>query len=351
MQLGISTFGEVAYENVSGQAVKAHQRMQELLLEAKLADEIGLDVFAVGEHHRSDFIISAPEVTLGAIAAVTKNIRLSSSVTVLSSADPVRVFQNFATVDLISNGRAEIMAGRGSFIESFPLFGYSLNDYDELFAEKLELLVQINKNEKISWKGKHRASIQNLGIYPRPYQQALPIWIAVGGTPASAVRAGKMNLPMTVAILGGMPAQFVPFVNLYRQSALEAGHNPDKLQLAINSQFYIAEDSQTAASEFYPSYELLMNRVGRERGWSPMTRQQFEFLRSPDGPLFVGSVQDIIDKLRYQHKLFNNTRFLGQIIKGALPHEKILRSIELFGTEVAPVIRKELGITPELQEK
>ncbi len=343
MELGISTFGEVSPEGVSGNAVQSSIRMQELLAEAKLADKIGLDVFAVGEHHRPDFIISAPEVALGAIAAVTKNIKLSSSVTVLSSADPVRTFQNFATVDLLSNGRAEIMAGRGSFIESFPLFGYNLNDYDALFEEHLDLLVKINKYEIISWSGKHRPSIKNLGVYPRPLQAVLPIWLAVGGTPESAVRAGTMNLPMTLAILGGKPAQYVPFVNLYRQAAKEAGHNIDALQLGINSQFYVADDSQTAADEFYPTYEILMNRVGKERGWSPMTRQQFEYLRLPEGPLFVGSVQQVIDKILYQHKLFKHTRFLAQMVKGTVPHEKIMHAIELFGTEVAPAVRKELN--------
>ena len=340
MELGISTFGEVKPEGVSGHAAESFLRMQEIIAEGQLADEVGLDVFALGEHHRPDFIISAPEVALGAIAAVTKNIRLSSSVTVLSSADPVRVFQNFATLDLVSGGRAEIMAGRGSFTESFPLFGYSLNDYDTLFAEKLEMLLRINESEIISWKGKFRAPFMQRGIYPRPYQPALPIWLAVGGTPASAKRAGRLNLPMTVAILGGKPAQFVPFINLYRQAALEAGHDVEKLQLGINSQFYVAEDSEQAADEFYPSYEILMNRVGLERGWHPMTREQFEYLRMPDGPLFVGSVKEITEKIIYQHGLFKHTRFLAQIVKGYISHDKVLRAIELFGTQVAPAVRK-----------
>ena len=344
MELGISTFAEVTPDGVSGKAINAHQRMQELLAEGKLADDIGLDVFAMGEHHRPDFIISAPEVALAAIAAITKNIKLSSSVTVLSSADPVRVFQNFATLDLISNGRAEIMAGRGSFTESFPLFGYDLKDYNELFIEKLELLVKINQQEIITWKGKHRAPIYQLGVYPRPYQASLPIWLAVGGTPGSAVRAGKMNIPMTLAILGGRPSQYVPFVNLYRQSAKDAGHKIEDLQLGINSQFYIAEDSQAAADEFYPTYATLMNRVGKDRGWSPMTREQFDYLCMPDGPLFVGSVQQIIDKILYQSELFKHTRFLAQLVKGEVPHAKILKSIELLGTQVAPAVRKALAV-------
>lgn len=340
MELGISTFGEVQPDGLAGKAVNAHQRMKELLEEVKLADEVGLDVFAFGEHHRPDFIISAPEVILGAAAAITKNIRLSSSVTVLSSADPVRTFQNFATVDLLSDGRAEIMAGRGSFIESFPLFGYDLKDYDALFTEKLDLLIKINQSEIVSWKGKHRTAIQNLGVYPRPYQSAIPIWLAVGGTPASAVRAGKMNLPMTIALLGGRADQFVPFVNLFRESAKNAGHDVSKLQLGISSQFYVAEDSKQAADEFYPPYEKLMNRVGKDRGWAPLNRQQFEYMRS-DGPLMVGNEQQVIDKIMYQHEIFQNTRFLAQLVTGYIPHIKVLKAIELYGTRIAPVIRKE----------
>jgi len=341
MELGISSFGEIIPDGVPGGALHAHRRVRELLEEIRLADEVGLDVFALGEHHRPDFVVSAPEVILAGAAAITKNIRLSSSVTVLSSADPVRVFQDFATLDLVSGGRAEIMAGRGSFIESFPLFGYDLKDYDELFSEKLDLLLKINKSEVVSWEGRHRAPIRNLGIYPRPLQPALPVWLAVGGTPASAVRAGKMNLPMTLAILGGAADQFVSFVNLYRQSATQAGHDAGQLRLGISSQFYVAEESGQAADEFYPSYEILMNRVGRERGWSAMNRQQFEYLRK-SGPLMVGSVQQVIDKIMYQHELFRNTRFLAQLVTGSIPHSKVLRAIELYGTRVAPVIRKEL---------
>ena len=317
--------------------------------EVKLADEVGLDVFAYGEHHRPDFVISAPEIMMAAAASVTKNIRLSSSVTVLSSADPVRVFQNFATVDLLSNGRAEIIAGRGSFIESFPLFGYDLNDYDELFTEKLDLLMQINKQEVVSWKGKHRAVLINQGVYPRPYQSSIPIWIGAGGTPASAVRAGKLGLPIAIAILGSAPGQFVPFVNLYRESAQKAGHDASKLGLAVSSQFYVAEGAQQAADEFYPSYEALMNRVGRDRGWSPMSKPQFEYLRN-DGPLVVGNVQQAIDKILQQHELFQNTRFLAQLVTGFTPHLKVLKAIELFGTQVAPAVRKELGIEKPIED-
>lgn len=341
MELGLYTFADMQPDKVSGRAVNAHRRIQELLEEIRLADEVGLDVFAVGEHHRPDYAISAPAVVLGAAAAVTKKIKLSSAVTVLSSDDPVRVFQSFATLDLISSGRAEIMVGRGSFIESFPLFGYDLNQYDELFAEKLELLLKINQNEIVSWKGKHRASLINLGVYPRPLQPALPIWQAVGGTPQSAVRAGTLGLPMALAIIGGYPDKFVPFINLYRDTSKKAGHG--LLPLGINSHVYVADSSQQAGDEFYPAYSAMMNRIGRERGWAPLRRMDFDAMRTPTGSLVVGSVQEVIDKILYEHSLFNNTRFLAQMSVGIVPHDKVLRSIELFGTKVAPAVRKALA--------
>jgi probable LLM family oxidoreductase len=312
------------------------------LKEAKLADETGLDVFALGEHHRADYVISSPEMILSAAAAITKNIKFISAVTVLSSADPVRVFQNFATLDLVSNGRAQIMAGRGSFIESFPLFGYDLNDYDELFIEKLDLLLNINQHEIVSWKGTHRAAIDNLGVYPRPLQPQLPIWIAVGGTPSSVVRAGSLNLPLTIAILGGSPVQFVQLTNLYRNAANKAGHDVDKLQLCINEHLYLADSSEQAKDEFWVIYEKIMNKIGKERGWGKMTRDHFEDLCEPGGPLLVGGVKEVTEKLIYQHKLFNNTRFLAQIISGDIAHEKIMHSIELFGKEVVPAVRASL---------
>ncbi|QEM04422.1 LLM class flavin-dependent oxidoreductase [Mucilaginibacter rubeus] len=340
MELGISTFGEIHPDGTSGNAVNAHKRVQELLEEVKLADEVGLDVYAFGEHHRPDFVISAPEILISAAAAITKNIRLSSSVTVLSSVDPVRTFQNFATADLVSGGRVEMIAGRGSFIESFPLFGFDLNDYDALFTEKLEMFLQINKQEIVSWQGNFRAPIRNQGVYPRPLQQEIPVWIGVGGTPASAKRAGALNLPMIIAILGSAPKHFVPFVELYRESAAKAGHDVSKLQLAISSQFYIAGTSQQAADEFYPSYEALMTRVGKDRGWSPMTREQFEYLRD-FGPLVVGDPQQAIDKIMQQYELFGNTRFVAQLVTGFTKHKDILKTIELYGTRVAPVVRKE----------
>jgi len=339
MQIGISSFGEVAPAHVASRDHAAAQRMQELLALARLADDVGLDVLALGEHHRPDFIISAPEVILAAVAAVTKRIRLSSAVTVLSSADPVRTFQNFATVDLISGGRAEILAGRGSFIESFPLFGHDLQDYDALFVEKLHLLLKINESEVISWQGKHRPSFTEKGVYPRPVQDKLPIWIGVGGTPASVIRAGQLGRPLTIAILGGAPAQYVPFTELYREAAQKAGHNAAQLPLAINCHFHAAETSEQAADEFFPPYSQLMNRVGRERGWSPMDRRHFDYLCGPQGPLLVGSPQEIIDKLFYQKKLFNNTRFLAQLVLEGISPESVLRSVGLLGTQVAPAVR------------
>jgi probable LLM family oxidoreductase len=339
MEFGISTFGEIQPDIVPGKAVNAHKRVQELLKEAKLADDIGLDVFALGEHHRKDYVISAPETILAAAAAITKNIKFISAVTVLSSADPVRVFQNFATLDLISNGRAEIMAGRGSFIESFPLFGYDLRDYDELFIEKLDLLLNINQHEIVSWKGTHRSAINNLGVYPRPLQQQLPIWIAVGGTPASVIRAGSLNLPLTLAILGGNPAHFTQLTNLYRHAGKKAGHDVSKLQLCINEHLYLADSSEQARDEFWGIYEKIMNKIGKERGWSKMTRDHFDASCEPDGPLLVGDVKEVTEKLIYQYKLFENTRFLAQIISGDIAHEKIMHSIELFGKEVVPAVK------------
>jgi len=341
MELGISTFGEVTPDGLSGKAVNANKRVQQLLAEVKLADEVGLDVFAFGEHHRPDFVISAPEILMSAAAAITKKIKLSTSVIVLSSADPVRTFQNLATVDLVSNGRAEIMAGRGSFIESFPLFGYDLKDYDKLFEEKLDLFLRINKQINVSWQGKFRPAIDNLGVYPRPLQAQLPIWLGVGGTPASAARAGKLNLPMIIAILGGPPHQFVPFADLYRETAKKAGHDVSQLQLGISTHFYVAEDSKQAADEYYPNYEKVFTRLGRERGWPPMTRTQYEQNRN-HGPLTIGSVQQAIDKILMFYELFGNTRYVAQFMMGDLDHTKTLKAIELLGTQVAPAVRKAL---------
>lgn len=343
MELGISSFADMSPDPVTGQKITAEQRINQLIEEVKLAEQVGLDVFAVGEHHRPDYAASSPAVILGAMASVTKKIRLSSSVTVLSSDDPVRVFQDFATVDALSNGRAEIMAGRGSFTESFPLFGYSLNDYDTLFSEKLELLLKINEQEKISWKGKHRAPITNLGIYPRPVQEKLPVWIAIGGTPESVQRAATLNLPMMLAIIGGSPDRFAPYVKYYRDISQQLGHDVTKLQVGINSHTFIADTSQQAADEFYPAYADVMTRIGRERGWQPMQREHYEMMREPHGALLVGSPQQVIDKILYEYELFGHTRFLAQIGVGTIPHDKLLRAIELFGTVVAPAVRKAIG--------
>jgi probable LLM family oxidoreductase len=339
MELGISSFGDLSPVE-QGWSENGHRRMQELMEEIELADQLSLEVYAVGEHHRPDYLVSAPAVVLAAAAAKTKRIRLSSAVSILSSDDPVRVFQQFATVDLLSSGRAELMVGRGSFIESFPLFGYRLEDYDELFEEKLHLLLEINKQVKVSWKGKHRPDIPNLGIYPRPFAEKLPVWIAAGGTPQSAIRAGSLGLPLTLAIIGGQPVQFVPFIDLYRKAWDQHGHPLKSFQLGINSHTYVAETSQQAADEFFPSYAEVMSRIGRERGWGPTTRGQYEAMRSPRGALLVGSPQQVIDKILYEHELFGNTRFMAQMSIGTIEHKKVMRSIELFGTVVAPEVRK-----------
>jgi probable LLM family oxidoreductase len=341
MEIGIYSFAEMTPDS-TGKTITAQQRIRNLMEEIELADQLGLDVFAIGEHHRPDYAVSSPAVILAAAAVKTKKIKLSSAVTVLSSDDPVRVFQDFATVDLLSDGRAEIMAGRGSFIESFPLFGYDLEDYDELFAEKLDLLVKLNENEKITWKGKHRPSISNRGVYPRPYQDKLPIWVAIGGTPESVIRAAKYNLPMALAIIGGSLSRFAPLMQLYRDTAKQAGQDMASLQLGINSHVYIAGNSQQAADEFYPPYADVMTRIGRERGWNPMNRQQYEMMRTKDGALLVGSPQEVIDKILYAYELFHNTRFLAQMSVGTMPHKQLMHSIELLGTKVAPEVRKHI---------
>ena len=342
MQLGIYTFAETTPDPSSGRTPDAAQRLRDLIEEIELADQLGLDVFGVGEHHRPDFAVSAPTVVLAAAAMRTKTIRLTSAVTVLSSDDPVRVFQQFATLDLLSGGRAEIMAGRGSFIESFPLFGYDLDDYDELFAEKLELLLKIRGGERVTWTGEHRAPLDDLGVYPRPIQNPLPVWIAVGGTPQSVVRAATLGLPMALAIIGGAPERFAPFISLYRDTANKKGHDPASLPVSINSHAYIADDSKRAADEFFPPYANVMTRIGRERGWPPTTREQFEALRSPRGALLVGTPDEVIEKILFQHRIFGHQRFLAQMSVGTMPHDQLMHSIELFGTKVAPVIRREL---------
>jgi probable LLM family oxidoreductase len=320
------------------------RRMRNLLEEATLADELGLDLFAIGEHHRPDYLVSSPTTALAAIAASTRQIRLSSAVTVLSSDDPVRVFQQFAHVDLISGGRAEIMAGRGSFIESFPLFGYELRDYDELFSEKLELLLAIRASERVTWRGsRHRAAIEDRGIYPRPVQDPLPVWIAVGGTPQSVVRAGMLGLPLVIAIIGGEPARFAPLVELYREAARRGGHDPAELPVAINQHGFLADTEAAAASTFYGPYAEAMSRIGRERGWPPLRREQFDFMRGPSGNLVLGEPEHVAEKILAEHEIFGMDRFLLQLTVGTLPHTDVMRAIELFGTEVAPRVREEVA--------
>ncbi len=334
MELGVYTFAD------AGGGVDAEQRMRNLLEEVELADQVGLDVFGLGEHHRPDYAVSSPVVPLAAGAARTQRIRLTSAVTVLSSDDPVRVFQDFAELDLLSGGRAEIMVGRGSFIESFPLFGYRLDDYDELFSEKLQLLLELRDSERVSWPGgRHRARIDGLGVYPRPLQDPLPVWVAVGGNPPSVIRAGVLGLPMALAIIGGEPARFAPLVDLHREAVREAGHEP--VPVSINSHTYVADGSRRASDEFFGPYAAMMTRIGRERAWPPMTREQFEAGRSPRGHLLVGSPEEVAEKILAQHELFRHERFLAQISLGAMPHDRVLHAIELFGAQVAPLVRAE----------
>lgn len=341
MEIGLYTFVEATPDPTTGETIAPEERVRRLMEEVELADEVGLDVFAIGEHHRPDYVSSAPAVLLAAAAVRTKRIRLSSAVTVLSSDDPVRVFQQFATVDLLSGGRAEIMVGRGSFIESFPLFGYNLADYDELFAEKLDLLLKLRERERITWTGKHRPPLSGQGVYPRPVQNPLPIWVAAGGTPQSAVRAGRLGLPLALAIIGGMPERFAPFAELHREAARRAGHPAPRF--SINSHGFIADRSQEAADLAFPAFKYQMDRIGKERGWPPMTRAQFDASLTLRGANFVGSPDQIVEKILFQHSIFGHDRFLLQLTVGSLPHDKVLRAIELLGTKVAPAVREALG--------
>jgi probable LLM family oxidoreductase len=339
MELGIFTFAETRFDPATGRQLDAQQRLQHVLEEVELADQVGLDVYGIGEHHRPDYAASAPAIVLAAAAARTRRIRLTSAVTVLSSDDPVRVFQDFATIDNISGGRAEIMAGRGSFTESFPLFGQDLADYDEIFAEKLDLLLQLRQHEHVTWSGRHRPAIDQRGVYPRPVQQPIPLWIAVGGSPGSVVRAATLGLPMALAIIGGAPERFKPIVELYREAARRAGHLD--LPISINSHGFIADDAHDAAEAAFPPFAETMTRIGRERGWPPASRQQFDAESTLRGALFVGGPQQIIDKILFQYELFRHTRFMLQLTVGPMPHASVMRAIELFGTEVAPVVRRE----------
>jgi probable LLM family oxidoreductase len=343
LQLGVDSFVSQVSDPETGRTVDPAERMQQLLETIVRADEVGLDNFGVGEHHRREFFDSAPPVILAAGAALTTNIRLHSAVSVLSALDPVRLFQEFATLDLISRGRAELVVGRGSFVEAFPLFGLDTADYDSLFEEKLDLLLAIRANTEVNWSGRHRPPLTGQGVYPRPLQDPLPIWIAVGGNPPSAVRAGKLGLGIAVAIIGGMPERFAPLVELYRQSALRSGHDPERVPVGINSHAFVAERSQDAVRAFYPGYAELMTRLGRERGWPAMTPEQFEAARTLRGALVVGSAAEVIEKILFQHEIFDHQRFLAQITVGTVEHAKVMRCIELFGTVIAPAVRAEVA--------
>ncbi|MWV46320.1 LLM class flavin-dependent oxidoreductase [Paenibacillus sp. HJL G12] len=343
MEIGISTFVETTPDAHTGEVISHAQRLRDVVEEIVLADQVGLDIFGVGEHHRKDYAASSPAMVLAAAAPQTKRIRLTSAVTVLSSADPVRVFQDFATLDGISNGRAEIMAGRGSFIESFPLFGYDLNDYDELFDEKLELLLKIRESEKVTWKGGHRPAINNLGVYPRPVQDPLPVWIGSGGNQESVIRAGLLGLPLVLAIIGGKPTQFAPLVQLYKRAAAHAGHDITKLPVASHSHGFIAEETELAADKFFPSTQAAMNVLGRERGWGQYDRSSFDFARSFEGALYVGDPETVARKIIHLRKKVGITRFMLHVPVGSMPHEDVMRAIELLGTEAAPIVREEIA--------
>ena len=342
MQFGAYTFVETRRDPRTGEPVDVDKSFADVLEQIELADRVGLDVFGLGEHHRPDYAVSAPAVALAAAAARTKRIRLTSAVTVLSSDDPVRVYQQFATLDLISGGRAEIMAGRGSFIESFPLFGYDLEDYDELFAEKLDLLLAIRAKPQVVWKGRHRAPLNGQGVYPRALQEPLPVWIASGGTPQSVSRAGALALPLAIAIIGGSPVRFGPLAELYREAGRRAGVAPDRLKIGINGHGFLADTTKAAVDAFFGPYAEVMSRIGRERGWPPLSRAQFDQDRGPRGHLIVGTPDEAIAEILGQHEVFHHDRYLMQMQVGHQPQDAILRSIELLGTVVAPRVRAEL---------
>jgi len=348
LQIGVDSFAAAIPDPVTGVALTPVERMQHLLQEIELADQVGLDVFGIGEHHRPEFLDSAPPVILGAAAALTKRIRLTSAVTVLSAADPVRVFQQFATLDLISQGRAEIVAGRGSFIESFPLFGLDLDDYDSLFAEKLDLLLKIRETTQVYWSGKHRASLNGQSIYPRPLQNPLPIWLGVGGTPASFARAGALGLPLMVAIIGGEPHRFRPHIDLYREAGRRAGHAPEQLRVGLHCIGFVGDTNQQAADDFFPGYAHTFTEIGKERGWPPTTRAQFDALRGPTGALIIGDANTVTKKILYiNESLGGISRITFQMGVSTLPHAKMMRAIEIIGASVAPMVREELSVSAQ----
>ena len=338
MQVGIDSFA--AWDD-TGISVSPSERLQKLVEQIKYADQIGLDVFGVGEHHRREFLDSAPAIILAAAAARTKHIRLTSAVTVLSAADPVRVFQEFATLDLLSQGRAEMVVGRGSFVEAFPLFGLPLEDYDSLFEEKLDLLLKIRDNEHVYWSGKYRPSLNGQGVYPRPLQNPLPIWIGVGGTPESFVRAGLLGLPLMVAIIGGETYRFRPLIDLYREAGRQAGYSTDQLKVGVHSLGYVAESTQEAVDDFFPGYVRTMTEIGKERGWSKMTRASFDAQRGSQGALLVGDPDEVVDKIvRHTKALGGISRITFMMNPASLPHEKLMRATKLIGTHIAPALRE-----------
>jgi probable LLM family oxidoreductase len=341
MELGIGMFGDL-HVNKLGEAQPAKERLKDLIEEIKLMDEVGLDFFGIGEHHRPEYVVSAPEIILAAAATVTSNIKLGSAVSVLSSSDPVRLYQNFATVDGLSNGRAEVMVGRGSFTESFPLFGFDLADYDALFEEKLELLLQINKQQKVNWKGRFRPALVNQEVFPRAVNGQLPVWVAVGGTPESVMRAGHLGLPIIFAIIGGSPAQFKPLFQYYRQVYQQVGHTAP-MQVGVHMHAFFGDNGRKTADDYYPVYAGQMNRIGRQRGWPPYQRSQFDAGRSPHGHLVIGEVNESIDKILYLHELLGLTRFSAHMDVGGPSHESLMRSIELFGTKIAPKVKEALA--------
>src|SRR5712664_3887072 len=344
MEIGVDSFVTATVDRVADRAIDPAKNISELLEAITLADEVGLDVFGFGEHHRREFLDSAPTVILAAAAARTRRIRLTSAVTVLSAADPVRVFQEFATLDLLSNGRAEIVAGRGSFIEAFPLFGLELGDYDSLFAEKLDLLLNIRENTHVHWSGKHRAPLTGQGVYPRPLQNPLPIWLGVGGTPQSFARAGELGLPLMVAIIGGEPRRFRPLIDLYREAGRQAGHSSDRLKVGVHSLGYVATTTQEAADDFFPGYARAVASVAQERGWPPVTRAGFDAQRGPHGALLIGNPDEVVEKIiRHSEALGGISRITFQMNAASLPHTKLMHAIEALGTRVAPALRHELA--------
>ncbi|UHA72464.1 LLM class flavin-dependent oxidoreductase [Paenibacillus sp. 481] len=342
IEMGIYTLADLGEDPNIGQRISSRQRIKEIIEAAKFADEAGLDVFGVGEHHRLDYAVSSPAVVLAAIAQQTKTIKLTSATTVLSTVDPVRLFEDFSTLDLLSDGRAEIIAGRGAFIESFSLFGYDINDYDALFSEHLDLLLQLNANETLTWNGRFRSSLHNAEIAPRPVQSKLPVWVGVGGTPESAIRAGKMGVGMALAILGGDPKRFMPLVDIYRKSGAEAGYSPEALNVSVTGHTYIAKTTQQAKKEFYPYYSNYWSYVNRQRGMGNrnISIEEFEYMTSPDTALFVGSPQQIVEKILSQYEMFGHKRFIAQLDIGGLPFDKVMKNIELLASEVVPIVRK-----------